>query len=187
MGKDPIKMSKTLISLIGQGTVSVTAHSIYTTDVGARDTLGATSTIRDSSTNSDVCNVGDIVKYVNLVIQAGGTGATPEDETNGWLEWGVVFQKEAFFFPSNTGLGLQTLQDVLIKQFRGDCIMTGQIPIGNDQPITQEIRLKLPKKACKLSQGCNLNLFFHFRSVSSTNVQTDTTKVVTTSMYKRYV
>jgi len=189
MGKDPIKKATTLLDNIGQGSGSVYAHNLIVTGAGSRSTTGATQTIRDTASTADVCNVGDIVKYVNICVQVGNRSLEMQenDDDNGWVEYAIVKHKEVAQNPATTNLGVQTLQDVCTKAFRGDCIWTGCIPIGSQQPNSLDIKLKLPKIFTKMQIGSTLTFYAHFRSVNSTDLRSDSLRIVTTAQYKVYV
>ena len=78
LGKDAIKKSTTLIGNTGSGVATIYAHTIIKTDVGVRLATGATSTIIADQTNSATCNVGNIIKYLNICIQLGSRGEAAE-------------------------------------------------------------------------------------------------------------
>ena len=189
LNKVAIKRSDTLINVRGQGSATVGSFPIYVTGVGQRDVFGATQVTKDSADTAGILNIGDVIKYVNLCIQVGNRheemGATNPDD-NGWLEFSVVWQNQTFVAPAVTNLGLHTLGDISVKQFRGDCIWTGCLPVGQDLPSAVDIKLKLPKKASRIVIGSTLTLFYHFRSVNSTDLRSDSTKVVTSYAYKSY-
>ncbi len=184
MGKDPIKKSTTLLANIGSSSPVTTVKLVTVPD---RSAGGATQTIRADQTTDSEANVGDIVKYVNICIEAANRDANVEAVDSGWLEWAVGFQKETSGALAITNLGTKTLMDVAVKTLRGDCLMTGCIPIGSIQPITQNIIIKIPKNKVKLQLGSNMNLYCYFRSVESTDVRTDNVRLVASAIYKLYV
>ena len=146
MGKDAIKKSGTLIANIGQGTLGVHSHVIIDTNIGQRDSTGITRNILQQQTTDNECNLGNIIKYVNLCIEIGPrTDAGQEDNNNGWLEYGIVKYKETFIAPETNSLGTNTLGDNLTKNFRGDVLWTGCLPCGSQQPNAVDLRLKIPK------------------------------------------
>ena len=187
MGKDAIKKSGTLISLIGPSTAPIPQMDIVI--VPERSSAGGITTIRDLQDTDVQCNVGDVVKYVNLRIQVGphGPSGEPEDDESGWLEWAVVKRKEGTLQIQNTNIGTNTLGDVCTKTFRGDTLLHGAIPVGGDQPNVTDIVIKIPKIFCKLQQGSGLRLYFYFRSTNNASVATDLVGVVTSFYYKNYV
>jgi len=186
MGKDPIKKALTFQSNVGPSTNPVFAFDIIDT-ANSRDPDGGSQTIRDSQTTGNSANVGDILKYVNIQIQAGPRDETPEDDNSGWLEWGIVKYKENRVVPTNVNLGVDTLPVVLTRAFRGDCLLTGNFPVGGDQPNSQDIVLKIPKVFTKMQIGSVLTLYCHFRSVNSASTSTTLTRLIVSAIYKLYV
>ncbi len=184
MGKDPIKKSLTVLANVGQGSTPAALNVVNVTE---RTSDGASVTIRDSQNISSAANVGDIVKYVHLVIQAANRDANVEPGDAGWLEWAVTFQKETITSIPTTNTGTLTLGVIAQRMFRGDCLMTGQIPVGSIQPITQEIMIKIPKNKVKLQLGSNLQFHTFFRSTDSTDMRTDNVRLVKSAFYKLYV
>lgn len=190
IGKDAIKHSTTLLANIGQGTAAPTALSIYDTDAGTRSTTGSNLVVRDDADIRGTVNVGNIVKYINVCIQVGPrwiTGDVATKDDNGWLEWALVLQTEQKQAMLATNLGVQTLGDIANKQYRRNCLYTGCIPIGAQQPNALDMKFKIPPKWQKLQIGANLQLFVHYRSVNSTDVRTDSHRVLLSSIYKCYV
>jgi len=186
MGKDAIKKAQTLIAVIGPSTTPITDFDII--EVNANRTVGGgAQVVTDTRNTASLCNVGDIVKYVNLIIQTGPQDETPEDDTSGWLEWGVVKYKEGKVIPTNTLLGTQTLGNVLTNAFRGDTLLTGAIPVGGDQPSVANIQIKIPKIFNKLQIGSCLVLYVHFRSTNSASTSTTLNTCVMSFNYKCYV
>ncbi len=194
MGKDPIKKSGTLVNNIGQGSASAQAHVIIDTNVGQRNDTGSTRNILQEQNTDAICNLGNIIKYVNLCIQIAPRmeGEDPPNvdiipEDNGWLEYGIVKYKETFITPSSTNLGTNTLGDILTKSFRGDVLWTGCVPVGAIQGIAVDLKLKMPKIFQKLQLGSSLVLYCHFRSVRTTDLRSDSHRLVTSFHYKCYV
>lgn len=186
MGKDPIKKSFTVVSNIGQGSPVGILQAIV---APIRNETGGVTVIRENQNTSTSVNVGDIVKYVHFIIQAGvrdqqGAGA---DDNQGWIEWAVVYQKETPASMATTNTGVKNLGMIAMAQFRGDCLLTGQFPIGSTQPLTQEIMIKIPKDKVKIQLGSGLYLFTIFRSVNSTDLRTDSHRMVQSCFYKNYV
>ncbi len=187
MGKDPIKKSGTLIAGSIGPSSAITAFTLITTTVG-RPGDGSTAIIREDQNTDSICNVGDIVKYINVHIQCGARDSiAPEDDTSGWLEWGIIKYKESIISPVNTLLGTQTLGDVLTKQFRGDCLMTGNFPVGGDIPNAIEIVLKVPKANCKQQLGSKILMYCHYVSVNNASTAVDLASLRLSFNYKLYV
>ncbi len=185
-GKEPIKKSATLIEDTGPGAAFTTFILVQNTI--SRNLDGSTVTVRDSQNTGVTANVGDIVKYINIRVQAGARDAPePEDETSGWLEWGVVKQKETFLSPQKTNIGTQTLGDTLTKQFRGDCLLTGAIPVGGDIPNVQDIIIKVPQTFIKMQLGSSITFFSYFRSVNAASTALALINLTVSCQYKLYV
>ncbi len=182
--KEGVKHSSTTLANIGSGSTP-TVHTIYVTDVGVRTTTGGTQTIKDVATTSRECNVGDIIKYINSCIQCAPRLINVEDN-NGWLEYALVLQKEQTQLMGNTNLGTQTLQDTATKQYRGNCLWTGCIPLGMNQGNSVDLKMKIPRIYEKVKIGTILILFLFFRSVDSTDVRTDSHRLVVSSIFKCY-
>ena len=188
MGKVATKHSSTIVNVTGQGSVAAGALTIYQVDAGQRDVFGATIVTKSEADTDNKLNIGDIVKYVNICLQVGNRNVDnmQEDNDNGWIEYGIVWQNQTILSPASTNSGLHTLGDILVKQFRGDVIWTGCLPVGLQQPTALDLKIKLPKKASKLVIGSSLTLFWRFRSVNSTDLRTDSCKVIASCMYKSY-
>ncbi len=187
MGKDPIKKALTILGNIGPAS-PMFELVVCETGAGTRDSTGTEQNIREGGTTGNTCNVGDIVKYVNLTIQCGARDSVaPEDDTSGWLEWAVVKSKENRVVPQTTNLGVSTLAVVCTNAFRGDCLLTGNFPVGGDQPNSTQIQIKIPKIFCKMQIGSSLVLYMHYRSTNSASVDTDLVRIIASAQYKLYV
>ncbi len=185
-GKVPIKKADTNLTTIGAGTAPGT-FNILETQGGARTTTGGTQTIKSSADTGEVCNVGDLVKYVTLFIEAGARPdqTTAQDRT-GWLEWALVCVKESETTVPITDLGIQTLGAVCNHMFRQECIYTGAIPVGDAQPVYAEIALKIPPTKAKITLGDEWRFITSFRAVSATSVSTGAIRLVKSFQYKCY-
>ncbi len=187
MGKSHEKHSDTLISTIGPATATFGRLLVRDTEQGARDPAGGTDTIQLGRGNNEECNQGDSCKYVNIHLQAGprtvGNANTAE---NGWIEWGFVIQKNSDTLPAITNFGTQTLGDILTKYFRNQCIYTGNMPVGGQQPNSTEISLKIPKDRIVLKTGDEWVFYFGARTVSATETGTATFRVITSFNYINY-
>ncbi len=184
MGKEAIKKSATLISLIGPSTPPDRLDLIT---VPIRSTDGSTVPIRDDQNTGTDANVGDIVKYINIRVQTGPADETSEDDTSGWLEWAIVKFKETSSSPGIANTGIKTLGDICMSKYRGDCLLTGAIPVGGDQPSVLDIALKVPKVFIKMQLGSKLSFFFYFRSVNQASTSTTLNRCITSTYYKLYV
>jgi len=184
-GKDGIKHSATLISVHGNGS-NVQEMVLAETTVGDRSLDGSGQTIRESATTGNLVQTSDIIKYINLKIQSTVTQAGEDQFANGFIEWAIVFRREVDIPIPSTNLGTLTLPVIATRMFRGDCLMTGTFPIAFTLPNQTDIMLKLPKKAIKFMIGNQLKLYFIFRSGQSTDLETDTIKTLTSTIFKVY-
>ncbi len=187
-GKDPVKHSSTLVDNTGQGVGSFFGHIVFQTRVGPRLTTGGVQTIQDSADTEDVVNVGSIIKYVNICLQASPRGANPTNDNDnaGWLEWAVVWNEEANIFPTVANIGVLTLGAICSHVFRQNCLMTGCFPLGTKQAMAQDIKIKLPKKCCKIRVGSRLTCICFVRTSSSTDTRTDSHRLIASSHFKVY-
>ncbi len=177
------KHADTLISVIGPATTPISAHKMRDTESGLRDPAGANTNIQANRTFGEECNIGDSCKYINIHIQVGPRVGGASGVSMGWLEWGFVCHKGSDAAPATTNLGTLTLGNILTNYFREECIYTGAIPIGNAQPAVAEITLKIPPKKQVLRAGDEWVLFFHPRTISSTETGTADYKIVTSCNY----
>ena len=188
-GKEPIKKSTTIVNILGQG--SAAAAKLQVISVPVRNLTGFVSTIIDDQDTGRKANVGNVIKYLNLCIQIGPRanqeGPEPDIDNNGWLEYALITQKELEQDMATAQLGTQTLGDVATKQYRGDCIFTGCIPVSAVTANSLDLKIKLPPKIQKLQQGSSINLYCAFRSVNSADLRSDSHKLVMSAIYKLYV
>ncbi len=187
MGKDAIKHSHSFISNIGNGS-NVGERRIIATGAGDRSLDGGTTTIMGEVNLGTLVQVATIVKYLNITLQAAvRVGEEPQnEETQGWLEWAVVFRNETDKSIPSTNLGTKTLADIATSMFRGDCLMTGAFPVSHNLPNIANITLKLPKKAVKWKVGSELNMYTFFRDADVTVLATDSVRLVQQFMFKAY-
>ncbi len=186
-GKDPIKHSNTLVSVIGNGS-NITQRNLVQTTAGDRSLDGSVSVIQtEANTGSNVL-VSTIVKYVNVVLQAGVTadGNDGNTSTQGFIEWAVVWRDEVNIPIPVTNFGTKTLGDMATQMFRGDCLLTGAFPVSVNLPNMVSISVKLPKKAIKWRLGDTLSLYYGFRDMDTADLQTTTVKVIQSQMFKAY-
>ncbi len=187
MGKDPIKHSHSNIANIGQGS-NVEQRSLINTGAGNRSLDGGITNIMGEVTTAATVQVATIVKYVNITIQAAARvdAEIQNEETQGWLEWAVVWRNEVDVPIPSTNLGTKTIMDIATSMFRGDCLMTGCFPVSHNLPNVANIVIKLPKKAIKVHIGDELTLRYFFRSSNSTDTTTDAIRAVVTTLFKAY-
>ena len=185
MGKEPIKHSLTLVATHGQGS-AVQVQKLLRTFVGDRSLDGSAQTIQSEANTSNMTRVGDVVKYINVLLQSAITDAGVAINSQGWIEWAIVWSNQAAPAIPSTNLGTTNLGVIANRMFRGDCLMTGCFPVSVNLPNTEKIILKLPEKAVKQKIGNELNLFFHYRSATSTDVDTTSTRTISSALYKVY-
>ncbi len=188
LGKDPIKHSSTLVDNTGAGVGSYFTHQIFVTDVGSRIQSGGVQVLQDEANNESQCKVGDIIKYVNICLECSPRGADPTNDNDnaGWLEWAVVWQEEAVKNINTSNIGVATLGVIASHAYRQNCLMTGCFPLGTKQAMAQDIKIKLPQKCCKLRQGSLLECFCYVRTSNSTDVRTDSHRLIASSHFKCY-
>ncbi len=186
-GKVAIRHADTNITNVGAATAPAT-FNVLETQGGARTVTGGTQTITSSRDTGEVCNVGDIVKYVNLFMQCGprqeGIGIT--DEKKGWMEWAFVCVKESETTVPITDIGIQTLGCVCNHMFQGETILTGAVPIGLEQPNYVEIKIKIPSTKSRIQLGDEWRFIHSWRPTKSTAAGTSEMRVVKSFMYKSY-
>ncbi len=187
LGMQSVKHSASFLGNIGNGN-GVQTFTPIVTDVGVRLDTGATSTIKSQATTGNTCNVGDVVKYLNLCIEICARGITtyPDAQDNGWLEYAIIKEKETDITPTTANLGTKQLGDICTQVFRGDCMWTGCIPVGAQQPNSLDLKIKIPKIQTKLQQGSKIKLLYFFRSSNSADVRTTSHRIVIACNYKCY-
>lgn len=188
LGKVPIKHATTLVDNTGSGVGSFFDMVIYKTNVGDRAISGGVKTIQDQSNTEEICQVGDIIKYVNICLQASPRGVTPTDDLDnaGWLEWAVVFSEESTLDVTTANIGVLTLGVCCSHFYRENCIMTGCFPIGTKQAMAQDIKIKLPKKCTRLRMGYKLRIYCYVRTSKSTDTRTDSHRLIASAHFKSY-
>lgn len=184
-GKDAVKHSHSAVAVIGNGS-TVSADNIYLTGGGNRSVDGSPKVIQQGANTGATCSVSDVIKYVNIILQGAMSATGVSSNTQGWIEYAVVFRQEIFVAIPTTNLGTKTLGDIASQMFRGDCLWTGQFPISVNQPNVQEVKIKLPKKCNKVHLGDNLILYSIFRDAVITDLQTDTVKLIKSYHFKVY-
>ncbi len=185
MGRTAVKHSHTFVGIIGNGSL-VGTDTIYQTGAGDRSLDGSEKAIQSDSTTGAKCAVGDLIKYVTIHLQGAVTQAGEGAFTQGWIEWAVVFRNEVFIPIPTTNLGIQTLGDIATQMFRGDCLMTGCFPTSLNLPNCQDILVKIPDKARVLKLGTNLDIYTIFRDANTTDVATNTVKLINSYNFKVY-
>lgn len=185
MGKAHEKHSDTKLFTIGPATALVSEHTMRDTEVGQRDPDGADTNIQANRTFGQECNIGDSCKFINIHIQA-GPRKDDSSTSAGWIEWAFACHKASDDLPTIVNTGVQTLGDCITKYLRNECIYTGAIAVGRAQPTVAEITLKIPKNKITLRAGDVWRLYLIARTVSATDTDTNTFRVITSCNYINY-
>ncbi len=187
-GKVPIKHSSTLVDNTGAGVGSFFGHVILDTNVGLRAASGGVKALQVQSTNEETCQVGDIVKYLNICLECSPRAVEPTNvlDNAGWLEWAVVYQSEAVANPGVANIGILTLGCIASHFYRENCLMTGCFPIGTRQAMAQDIKIKVPLKWTRLRQGFIAKIYCYIRTSNSADVRTDSHRLIASSHFKSY-
>jgi len=181
-GKKGVKHADTLITTSGSGSVP-TKQVIVQSDAGNR--VEDSSTIQSNATTSEICRIGDLVKFVNIHLQVASRDFVAGDSV-GWLEYACVWKRQEETDLTIAELGTLTLGTVATNRYRNDCIWTGFIPVGSNQPNGANLALKMPKAKMYLSMGEEFVLFTFFRSQNAASAQVNSIRSVTSYNYKAY-
>lgn len=186
--KNPIKHGSSLIDNTGPGVGSLFVHIIFDTNVGERLSQGAVQVIKAQAQTDNTCEVGDIVKYVNICVQCGPReDATTEPKSDvGWLEWGVIWQREEDADLGVSNIGVSNLGVLLGRMYRENAIYSGCFPLGGLQAMSTDIKIKVPARMCKIKMGDKLKLFCYVRSTKSTDTRTNSHRLLASSQFKAY-
>ncbi len=187
-GKVPVKHGSSLIANTGPGDGSFFKHVIWETEAGGRNTAGNNKVIKSEANIGRDCNVGDIIKYVNICIECAPRGA---DSTNikddtGWLEWAIFWEDQGSVTLTTANIGTENLGVLSGRAFRADALMSGCFPLGSRQAMAQDLHLKIPKRMCQLRMGNTLQIMCYARGSSSTDTRTDSYRLLVSSQYKAY-
>ncbi len=152
---------------------------ILKTSGGPRSTDGAPQTIQSLASTDEDCRTGDECKYVNLHIEAGGrTDTGVNTDRTGWVEWALVCVRENETTVPTTRTGTQTLGDICTAMYRGECIYTGAIPVGELQPVISEITIKIPKHKRRIKLGDEWRFLTLFRAVNVASAGTGNVRLM---------
>ncbi len=185
LNKVGIQHCDTNVSNMGGGSAPATMN-VVETDVGPRTVDGSEQVIQDSSSTGEVCRIGDVIKYVNLFIEAAARSGEADADTEGWLEWAFVCVKETETVTPITLMGVQTLASICTRMYRNECIFTGAVPIGARQPIVQTIKLKIPNTKAKIRIGDEWRFITAFRPSVSTSISTTAVRLIKSFLYNCY-
>ncbi len=181
--KPAVKHSGTIVDNVGQGSNAV-KFIILKTSGGPRSTDGSPQTIQSGASTDEDCRTGDKVKFVNLTLQVAPRTGISEDDRIGWMEWAFVCVRENETEVPSTRLGVQTLGDICTNMYRGECIMSGVIPVGGTQPSIGLMKLKIPKHKVNIKLGDEWRYITFFRATSSTSTSTLSDRSIKSYNYK---
>ncbi len=184
-GKGSSKHSGTLIvPSIGPAS-AVTEHRFVECDAGARTIDGSVQTYADTRRTDETCNVGDLVKFLNIFIQCGAR-LDSNNISSGWLEWCIVHGKESDIIIPTTNLGTQTLGVIANRMFPNQVLLSGILPVGENQPSVAVINIKVPPKMQFLKFGDEFRVNLHFRTADSVETGVNNVRAIISYMYKAY-
>ncbi len=186
--KVPIKHGSTLLDNTGPGVGSFFKHVIYRTNVGARNLGGVPQAIKAQAVTDETCNVGDIIKYVNICIECSPRGAdsTNIKDDSGWLEWAIFWQRETTTTLGIANIGTDVLGVLSGRFYRENAIMSGCFPLGSRQSMSSDLHIKIPKRCTQLKLGDQLQIMCYARGSSSTDTRTDSFRLLVSSQFKSY-
>ncbi len=186
-GQVAIKHSSTLVDNTGPGVGSLFSHVIFNTE-SARGTSGGVQNLRNFINTEEQVEVGDIIKYVNICLECSPRGVEPTNvlDNAGWLEWAVFWQRETDKSVGVANIGLLTVGVISSHQFRENCLLTGCFPIGTRQAMAQDIKIKIPRRCCKIKLGDKLRITCYIRTSNSGDMRTDSHRLIASSMFKAY-
>ncbi len=186
-GKQSTKKSDSFIANVGPGSAP-SALEVLVTEAGARTLTGGEQTITDTRSTGETVNIGDVVKYVNLSITILPRLVTDPvtNVSTGVLEWAFVCHREIDINPPITNVGTETLGVIATRMYKEDCVYSGCIPVGLNQPACVPISLKVPRRHCKIVQGDQWHLYAYFRTANATETATDAVRLIMAFIYKAY-
>ncbi len=187
-GKVPVKHGSTLLDNTGPGVGSFFKHVIFKTSAGVRTTSGSPKTIQNLSKTDEDCQVGDVIKYVNICIQCSprGVDSTNIKDDTGWLEWAIFFQAEGAITMTVANIGTDTLGVLSGRTYRQDAIMSGCFPLGSKQAMSADLHIKIPKRMTMMRLGSILQIMCYARGSNSTDTRTDSFRILCSSQFKSY-
>ncbi len=178
-----VKHSGTLVANIGPDGPPL-KMIIVKTSGGPRSVDGGHQTIQSLASTDEDCRTGDIIKYVNVHLQASPKG--DNDNRNGWIEYAIVCKREADADIPSTKIGTQTIGDIATAMYRNECIWTGFFPMGKQQANGAELHLKIPKNKSFLHLGDEIVIFTQFRSGDSAATGSLSHRLVRSFNFKAY-
>ncbi len=180
-GKEGIKHADSFINNIGSG-AAPTAFTLVETAAGARTEIH--QDIKTGADTDNTCEVGDVVKYLNVHIQCAPRTAGLQD--TGWLEYAICWKRESVANITITNVGTMTLGEIATNLYRNNCLWTGNFPINRNGANSIELIIKVPQKAQKLHIGEAFVLFCWYRSNDSTDTTTDNMRLIQSVNFKAY-
>lgn len=184
-GKGSSRHSGTLVvASHGPGSVP-TEFRIVETQGGTRTIDGSVQSYADERRSDETCNVGDLIKFLNIFIQT-GTRLIDNAIGIGWLEWAVIAGKESDIVIPIINIGTQTLGVIANRMFLGQVLLSGNFPTGTTQCNSQTIQIKVPKKYQFLALGDQIRVVIYFRTANSVEAGTNNVKSFISYIYKGY-
>ncbi len=186
-GKIPVKHASTLVDNTGAGVGTLFGHVIYAV-TQQRDLAAGVQTIKVESTTENRVEVGDLIKYINICLECAPRGVEPANlpDNCAWLEWAVIWQRERNAFPTVANIGVATLGTLASHMYRENCFMTGCFPIGTRQAMSQDIKIKLPTRCCRIRIGDRMTVLCYVRTSLSTDTRIDSHRLIASSHFKVY-
>ncbi len=180
-GKLGIKHADSFLNNVGSGSIP-TAFTLVEVDAGSR--TEAHQSIKGSADTDNTCMVGDLIKYINIHIQASSRNGLDNDM--GWMEYAVVWQPENATKLTLAQMGVQTLGETATNFFRNDCLWTGFFPMSKTAAHGVELTIKCPKNHQFLKIGDSYILYCYFRSSNSADVSTSAIRLIQSCHFKAY-
>ncbi len=156
------------------------------------EVTGITSTAHalEGADFKNECSPNSIIKYINLTIQAAIKTDNAEFRP-GWIEYALIhFENENVTPPIpsaiSTGLGTETLPNLVKTWYRGHAVWTGSVPISAENPVALPLSIKIPNKWCKNARGTFWKLWVIYRSSKGTDTVTEI-KSINSAQYKCYL
>jgi len=162
--------------------VNVITPTIFAGGTGLGDVF-------ENADTADKCAPNSIVKYVNIRLQTAIRDVAPEAPS--FQEYALVVFEELQGAPTVdaiivAGLGTQTLGDLCVNLYRGNCIWNGAYAVSREVPGVLDLKIRIPDKFCKQKRGMYLSLL---KAVHTADVTDTTTDVRTffSFQFKTYV
>ncbi len=179
-------MAKSLFTSSIAGGINITPVVSPTANVG----ITGTADIFENADTQVICSPNSVCKYFNIRLKAAIKSSEAEFRP-GFVEYGLIQYENQGGVPLTpsaitSGIGTQTLEEMLRNQFRNHCGWTGAVPISVEMPIVLDMHIKIPSKWCKNQKGSYWMFYYAFRSSKSTDTVT-TLQFVYSHEYKVYI